>query len=124
MWERVIAALGDIARAQSARADSALVEITIELLSVITDPAHVSELEDAALGEGLVVRLHRLDRGIAQCRAAEDEDRYEQYARAVESADVPVDPDARERLRDALGTRGLKRRLLRAVSSVVERDAS
>ena len=122
--QRVLSALHELARAQSVRADTAAAEICVELLAVITEPTYLTSVEDAVLGDGMVVRLHRLDRSIVQCRAAEDEDLYERYARAVESSALPLDAHARERLRDALGTGGLKRRLLRAVSSVVERDAS
>jgi hypothetical protein len=124
MSERVVAALRRVAPARSARAAATAAEICLELLGVITDPTHMHVLEDAALGDAMAVRLYRLDRSVAHCRAAEDEDRYERYARALEAADVPVDNAARDRLRDALGTQGVKRRLLRVVSSVIERDAS
>ena len=101
----------------------AATDVCLELLGLITDPAHLADLEDAALGDCMSARLQRLDRSIALCRAVEREDRYERYADAIESSDVPLNEAARERLRDALGTRGLQRRLLRAVSSVVEREA-
>jgi hypothetical protein len=121
--QRVIAALQTLA-GRPGRGAAAAVEIGLELLAVITEPTHIPALEDAALGSSVAIRLQRLDRGVAQCRAAEDEVSYERYALALEAADVPIDVAARERLRDALGTRGLKRRLLRVVSSVIERDAS
>jgi hypothetical protein len=124
MSQRVLSALRRLAPARSARAAAAAAEMCLELLSVITDPTHMHVLEDEALGDAMAVRLQRLDRSVAHCRAAEDEDRYERYALALEAADMPVDSAARERLRDALGTHGLKRRLLRVVSSVIERDAS
>jgi hypothetical protein len=98
-------------------------EVCVELLSVITDAAHLPELEDAALGESMAARLQRLDRSIAHCRAVELEDRYERYAAAIESSDVPLNGAVRERLREALGTRGLQRRLLRAVAGVIARDS-
>ena len=122
--QRVISALRALAPTRPGRGAAAAAELCLELLSVITDPLHMPALEDAALGNAMAIRLQRLDRSVAHCRAAEDEDRYERYALALESADTPIDGAARERLRDALGTRGLKRRLLRVVSSVIERDAS
>jgi hypothetical protein len=116
----VLAALRELPRRTAG--DSG-VEVCLELLGVITDAAHLPELEDAALGDRMSARLQRLDRSVAHCRAVEREDRYERYAAAVESGDVPVNEAVRERLREALGTRGLQRRLLRAVASVIARDA-
>jgi hypothetical protein len=124
MSQQVVGALRALAPQRPARGGAAAAEICLELLGVITDPAHMQTLEDAALGTAMAIRLQRLDRSVAHCRAAEDEERYERYALALESADMPVDGAARDRLRDALGTHGLKRRLLRVVSSVIERDAS
>jgi hypothetical protein len=98
-------------------------EVCLELLGAITDAAHLADLEDAALGDRMSARLQRLDRSIALLRAVEREDRYERYADAIESADVSLNDAARERLREALGTRGLQRRLMRAVSSVIARDS-
>lgn len=102
---------------------SALLEVCLELVGILADPADQADFEEAALGDRMSVRLRRLDRSVALCRAVEREDRYERYATAVESPDVNVPESTRERLRDALGTRGLQRRLMRAVSSVVEQDA-
>jgi hypothetical protein len=119
----VLAALRSLAAADPQSAPSPAVEVCVELLAVITDAAHLPDLEDAALGDSMVARLQRLDRSIAHCRAVEREDRYERYANAVESAEVALNAAARERLREALGTRGLQRRLLRAVASVIARDS-
>jgi hypothetical protein len=124
MSQRVSNALRALTPARPGRGAAVALELGLDLLAVITEPTHMPELEDAALGTGMAIRLQRLDRGVAQCRAAEDEVRYERYALALEAADMPIDAAARERLRDALGTRGLKRRLLQVVSSVIERDAS
>jgi len=103
-------------------APAAAMEVCLELLSIITDASQLAELEDAALGEHMAVRLQRLDRSVALCQSVEREDRYERYAAAIESVDVALPGAARERLREALGTGGLQRRLLRAVSSVIARD--
>jgi hypothetical protein len=120
----VLAALRSLgADGRGADNRAAAAEVCLELLAVITDAAHLPELEDAALGDSMAVRLQRLDRSIVHCRAVEREDRYERYANAIESPDVPLNGAVRERLREALGTRGLQRRLLRAVSSVISRDS-
>jgi len=123
----VLAALRSLAAAnQGAGAGvgaAAATEVCLELLAVLTDAAHLADLEDAALGDSMTVKLQRLDRSIAHCHAVEQEDRYERYAHAIESADVQLNGAVRERLREALGTRGLQRRLLRAVSSVIARDS-
>jgi hypothetical protein len=120
--QRVAQALGTFDAAHDQAAAAA--ELCLELLSVITPPQHMAELEDAALGSHMTVRLRRLDRGIAVCRAAEDERRYERFAEALETGRAAVEGDARERLRTALGTGGLSRRLMRIVASVVEKEAS
>jgi hypothetical protein len=119
--QRVSAALRSFADAHERSTPAA--ELCLELLAVITPPAHMAELEDAALGSHMTVRLRRLDRSIAVCRAAEDERRYDRIAEALESGRGDFDGDARERLRRALGTGGLSRRLMRLVASVVEKEA-
>jgi hypothetical protein len=99
-------------------------ELCLALLAVITSPGHMAALEDAALGSHMSVRLRRLDHSIAECRAAEEEHRYDRIAAALESGRPAVDRDARERLRVALGTGGVSRRLMRVVASVMDREAS
>ncbi|CAN5709292.1 hypothetical protein BH23GEM9_BH23GEM9_17500 [soil metagenome] len=123
LWDEVMAALRAPANA-TAPSDTAGMEICIELLSVLADAQDLHELDDAALDGAMAARLRRLDRGIAICRAAEEENRYEEFARALETGSVALEPAARERLRTALGTRSVQRRLMRVVSGVVERDAS
>jgi hypothetical protein len=120
-WTELVGALRG-GNGRGGAADGAALEIALELLSVITDPVHLSSLEEAALADAAHVRLRRLDRGIAVCRAAEQEDRYEMYARLLESTNTDIDAGTRERLRDALGTRSLERRFLRMVSAVVEKN--
>jgi hypothetical protein len=121
LWGEVLGALRG--PAAGSELDAAAQEVCLELLSIITAAPHLSELEDAALNGTVNVRLERLDRSIALCRAAEQENRYELLARSLEAGDAGLDSGARERLRDALGTGGLQRRLMRIVAGVVEREA-
>jgi hypothetical protein len=99
-------------------------ELCLALLAVITPAAHMTQLEDAALGSHMSVRLHRLDHSIAACRAVEEEQRYDRIADELESGRASVDRATRERLRVALGTGGVSRRLMRVVASVMDREAS
>jgi hypothetical protein len=119
---RVIAALRPFA--DTAERSMPAAELCLALLAVITSPGHMAALEDAALGSHMSVRLRRLDHSIAECRAAEEEHRYDRIAAALESGRPAVDRDARERLRVALGTGGVSRRLMRVVASVMDREAS
>jgi hypothetical protein len=98
-------------------------ELALDLLSFASDPPAFLDLERAALGrnDAVTVRLRRLDRAISQAAAANDELLYNTMAQALETDRAGIDPDARERLREALGTAGLHRRLLDAFNSVIQR---
>ncbi len=101
-----------------------ILEIALELLATITDTDAFAELEQAGVANGgMTVRLRRLDRAVALCRAAEDEVAYEQLALAIESPDTQISDASRQRLRDALGTGGLQRRIIQMITGVVERGA-
>jgi hypothetical protein len=117
------AALSDAFAKRKASSDhAALLELTLDLLATITDADAFAELERVAHVDGAVtVRLRRLDRAVALCRAAEDETAFEQLAIAIESPDTRITDASRQRLRDALGTGGLQRRIIQMITGVVER---
>ena len=99
-------------------------ELTLDLLAAISDGEANELFEDAALGKGgLLIRLRRLDRAIMQCNAATDPEEYERLASAIESPGTPLSNDMRQRLRQALGTRGLERRFTRLIAGVMDTDA-
>jgi hypothetical protein len=118
------AALADtMSKRRGTGSHAAVAEIALDLLATVCDAESFADLEAAALGNGgVTVRLRRLDRAIALCRAAEDETAYEQLALAIESPDTAISQASRERLRDALGTGGLQRRLIQMITGVVERN--
>jgi hypothetical protein len=99
-------------------------ELALDLLAFATDPATFREIENTALGrsDGMPVRLRRLDRAVAQATTANDEQLYSALATALESDSTAIDPAARRRLREVLGTSGLHRRLLDAFNTVVQRS--
>ena len=117
------AALADaMKKRRTAGSSAAVQELALELLSTITDADAFAALERGALdGNGVVVRLRRLDRAIALCRAAEEETAYEQLAAAIESPETAISDKSRERLRSALGTGGIQRRFIQMITGVVER---
>ncbi len=119
------AALSDtMTKRRSVGTHSGVLELTLDLIGSITDADAFAELESAALANGgVTVRLRRLDRAVALCRAAEDEVAFEQLALAIESPDTQISDASRQRLRDALGTGGLQRRLIQMITGVVERGA-
>jgi hypothetical protein len=99
-------------------------ELALDLLAFAVTPAALRQIENAALGEydGIAVRLRRLDRAIAQSCTAQDEQLYSALADALESNQGGLDAAARQRLRNALGTTGMHRRVLEAFHSVVQRS--
>ncbi|MEO5509911.1 MAG: hypothetical protein ABIS27_04720 [Longimicrobiales bacterium] len=117
------AALSDaIAKRKASSDHAAVLELTLDLLAAITDAEAFEELEQSAHIDGWVaMRLRRLDRAVALCRAAEDEATFEQLAIAIESPDTRITDASRQRLRDALGTGGLQRRIIQMITGVVER---
>jgi hypothetical protein len=98
-------------------------ELALDLLAFATDPTTFRDFENAALGRrnALAIRLRRLDRAIAQSVTANDEELYSALALALDSDGSGIDPAARRRLRAALGTGGLHRRILEAFNTVVQR---
>jgi hypothetical protein len=109
---------------KAAGREAAVAEVTLDLLAGIVDADAFGEMESAVLGTaGMTVRLRRLDRAVALCRAAEDEALYERLATAIESPDTALSESARERLRAALGTGGMQRRLIQMLTGVVERGS-
>lgn len=109
---------------KTAGREAAVAEVTLDLLAGIVDADAFGEIESAVLGTaGMTVRLRRLDRAVALCRAAEDETLYERLATAIESPDTALSETSRERLRDALGTGGVQRRLIQMLTGVVERGS-
>jgi hypothetical protein len=98
-------------------------ELVLDLLAFASDPRAFVEIERAALGQSgaVTIRLRRLDRAISQSATANDELLYNTMAHALETDQAGVDTAARQRLRAALGTTGLHRRLLDAFNTVVQR---
>ena len=98
-------------------------ELALDLLAFASDPHAFLEIERAALGrnDAVTIRLRRLDRAIAQSVTANDELLYNTMAQALETDRGGIDAAARARLRAALGTSGLHRRLLDAFNTVVQR---
>lgn len=98
-------------------------ELALDLLAFASDPNTFRDFESAALGraEASAIRLRRLDRAVAQAATANDEALYSALAAALESGSNGIDPATRRRLREALGTAGLHRRLLEAFNTVVQR---
>jgi hypothetical protein len=99
-------------------------ELALDLLAFASDPRAFMEIERAALGrndDAVTIRLRRLDRAISQSTTANDELLYNTMALALESDRAGIDAAARARLRAALGTTGLHRRLLDAFNTVVQR---
>ncbi len=108
------------ARQSGPSGTSEAAEIALEILALVVHPEALPELEDAFLHPISGARLRRLDRAISICRAAERGDCYDGYARAIEADRFQLEPDELERLGSALGTGGLRRRLIRAFSGVLE----
>jgi hypothetical protein len=102
------------------------IELALDLLAFAADPTAFRQIETTALGrsDAIAVRLRRLDRAIAQSVTAQDEHLYSALADALETVPGPLDAGARQRLRQALGTTGMHRRVLEAFNSVIQRPAS
>ncbi len=100
-------------------------ELALDLLAFAAEPAAIRQIENAALGksDGIGIRLRRLDRAIAQSCTAQDEQLYSALADALESNQGGIDAATRQRLRNALGTAGMHRRVLEAFNSVVQRSS-
>jgi hypothetical protein len=98
-------------------------ELALDLLAFASDPQAFLEIERTALGQNgaVPIRLRRLDRAIAQANSANEEVLYSTLAQALETDHAGIDAAARQRLRAALGTAGLHRRLLDAFNTVVQR---
>jgi hypothetical protein len=124
-FPQLCAALADVHAERTAdHANSGAVELALDLLATIMDAVAFQQLERAVLGHGgMTIRLRRLDRAVALCRAAEDETLYEELAIAIESKDAAISEAARRRLRAALGTGGLQRRVIEMITGVVERGS-
>jgi hypothetical protein len=99
-------------------------ELALDLLAFAAEPAAFSEMEATALGknEAIGIRLRRLDRAITQATTAQDEQLYSALADALDGDGGDIDAAARKRLRNALGTTGMHRRILDAFNSVVQRS--
>jgi hypothetical protein len=115
------------ARESGALAEHPLqIELALDLLAFAADPAAFRQIESTALGrtDAIAIRLRRLDRAISQSVTAQDEHLYSALADALETVPGPLDAGARQRLRKALGTTGMHRRVLEAFNSVIQRPAS
>ncbi len=99
-------------------------ELALDLLAFAADPIAFRQIESATLGrtDAIAVRLRRLDRAISEASAAQDEQLYHALADALESNRSGIDAAARQRLRNALGTTGMHRRIMEAFNSVVQRS--
>jgi hypothetical protein len=117
--EPIVAALS----AANTPANTATVEIALELISTITEPAALRSIENAVLSgtAGTAIRLRRLDRAVLQCQTACDEAVYDALVRKLESRDADLSDDARQRLRQALGVKTLQYRVSKGIENVLRR---
>jgi len=99
-------------------------ELVLDMLAFAVEPTGFAALEEAALGRaaGLSIRLPRIDRAILEARTATDEVLYDAIARVLESEETLLDSAMRRRLRDALGTAGLHRRVMDAFNQALSRS--
>jgi hypothetical protein len=101
-------------------------ELALDLLAFAAEAAAFRQIEDAALGrsDAIGIRLRRLDRAIEQSTTAQDEQLYSALADVLETSGGGLDAAARQRLRQALGTTGVHRRIMEAFNSVIQRPSS
>jgi hypothetical protein len=99
------------------------IEMALELLATIAEPAALRTIENAALNtaEGQSIRLRRLDRAVLQCQAACEEPVYDALVRQLESGNGELSDDARQRLRQALGVKTLQYRVSKGIENVLSK---
>jgi hypothetical protein len=103
--------------------NTALLEVALELLATIAEPAALRTIENAVLNSanGVTIRLRRLDRAVLQCQSACDETVYDELVRGLEGNQHDLSADARQRLRQALGLGTLQFRVSKGIEHVLNR---
>lgn len=123
VFNALVNALNDARERGDTNRNPVQAELVLDLLAFAVDPGSFGALETAALGRTTApVRLRRLDRAILQARTATDEVLYDAIAGALEAEDETLDSNLRRRLRDALGTAGLHRRVMDAFNQALSRS--
>ena len=116
--------LSSIAAALTAAArNAAALELALELVATIADPAAMRTLENVVLEgpAGAALRLRRLDRAVLQCQGACDEPVYDELVRQLEQKTSDLPDDAKQRLRQALGVKTLQYRVSKGIENVLSR---